>query len=331
MLQKNLHLNTHFFDKDVKKRASRSGFGQGLLEAGTENKNIVGLCADLTGSTKMNIFADVFPERFIQTGIMEQHMVACASGMAAMGKIPFAASYGMFNSGRNWEQIRTTICYNDMPVNIISTHTGVGVGPDGGSHQALEDIALMRVIPNMQVIVPCDYEEARKATQAISKNNTPNYLRLVRENTADITTEQTPFEIGKADVFWESDNPEITIIAVGPMVEQALIAAQKLEQENINVVVINSATIKPLDGKTLLYWAEKTKAVVSAETHQKIGGLGGALAELFAQKMPVAMEMIGVDDQFGQSGTGDELMKYYKLDSEAIINACKKILTRKKI
>ena len=331
MLNKNLHLNNNFFGEDVKKRASRSGFGQGLLEAATNNKNIVGLCADLTGSTKMNIFAEAFPERFIQTGIMEQHMVACASGLAAMGKIPFAASYGMFNSGRNWEQIRTTVCYNDMPVNVVSTHTGVGVGPDGGSHQALEDIALMRVIPNMQVIVPCDYEEARKATQAISENNTPNYLRLVRENTSDITTEETPFEIGKAGLFWESDNPEITIIAVGPMVEQSIIAAKKLEEQNISVVVINSATVKPLDEKTILHWAEKTGCLVSAETHQKIGGLGGALSELLIQKMPIPMEIVGVDDTFGQSGTGDELMKYYKLDSEAIVDACKKVLIRKKI
>jgi len=329
MLNNQLHLNTKFFDADVQKRATRSGFGQGLLEAGTENNNIVGLCADLTESTKMNVFAEAFPERFVQTGIMEQHMVACASGMAAMGKIPFASSYGMFNSGRNWEQIRTTIAYNDMPVQIISTHTGVGVGPDGGSHQALEDIALMRVIPNMQVIVPCDYEEARKATIAISKTNKPNYLRLVRENTADITTAETSFEIGRAQVFWESENPEITIVAVGPMVEKSLLATQQLTDDGIHVVVINSATIKPLDEKTLLYWAQKTNAVVSAEIHQKNAGLGGALSELFAQHYPVAMEMVAVDDQFGQSGTGEELMKHYHLDTQAIIRACKKVLKRK--
>ncbi len=329
MLNKEIHLNTNVFDQDVSAKASRSGFGQGLLEFGTENESVVGLCADLTGSTKMNIFADAFPKRFIQTGIMEQHMVACAAGMAAMGKIPFAASYGMFNSGRNWEQIRTAICYNDVPVKIISTHTGVGVGPDGGSHQSLEDIALMRVIPNMIVVVPCDYEEARKATKAIGFKNKPSYLRLARENTAEITTNDTPFKIGKAELFWESEQPEIMIVAVGPMVEQALYAAQQLKEEGVDVVVLNSATIKPLDEKTILYWAEKTKAVVSAEAHQKIGGLGGALSELFAQKLPTAMEHVGVDDQFGQSGTGDELMKHYQLDADAIVQACKRILERK--
>jgi transketolase len=218
-----------------------------------------------------------------------------------------------------------------MPVQIISTHTGVGVGPDGGSHQALEDIALMRVIPNMQVIVPCDFEEARKATIAISKTAKPNYLRLVRENTRDITTAETPFEIAKAQVFWESENPEITIIAVGPMVEQALLAAQELADEGIPTVVINSATIKPLDEKTILYWAQKTNAVVSAEIHQKIGGLGGALAELFAEKYPVAMEQVAVNNKFGQSGTNEELMKYYHVDKDAIVTASKKIISRKSL
>lgn len=328
MLNKNLYLNNNFFNKDVSRKASRLGFGEGLLALGQENSQVVGLCADLTGSTKMNLFADAFPERFIQTGIMEQHMVACAAGMAAVGKIPFAASYGMFNSGRNWEQIRTTICYNNVPVNIVSTHTGVGVGPDGGSHQALEDIALMRVIPNMEVIVPCDYEEAKKATKAIAKNNKADYLRLIRENTAEITTEKTPFEIGKAQIFWESENPDIMIVAVGPMVEQALLAAKKLEKEGITVIVINSATIKPLDKKMLLTWERRVKAVVAAEVHQKIGGLGSALAELFTQNLPIIMEFVAVDDRFGQSGTGDELMKYYQLDDVAIIKACKKALKR---
>ena len=327
MLHKDLNIN--FFTDAVEKRASRSGFGEGLLELGHCNQNVVGLCADLTESTKMHLFAEAFPERFIRVGITEQHMVACASGMAAMGKIPFAGSYAMFNSGRNWEHIRTTICYNDMPVNIIATHTGLGVGPDGGSHQALEDIALMRVIPRMQVIVPCDFEEAKKATQAIAETNSPSYLRLAREKTANITTEHAQFKIGKAQVFWQGENPVATIVAVGPMVEQALHAARSLHEEGVSVVVINSASIKPLDRETLLYWARQTGAVVSAETHQRAGGLGSVLAELYAEQYPVPMEFVGVNDQFGQSGTGQELMVYYGLDAQHIHDAVKRVITRK--
>lgn len=328
MLNKDLYLK-NFLEDDSEKKATRLGFGEGLLEAARENENIVALAADLTGSVKMNLFKDEFPDRFIQVGITEQHMAGCASGLAAAGKIPFMASFGMFNPGRNWEQIRTTICYNNVPVNVVATHTGVAVGPDGGTHQPLEDIALMRVIPNMEVIVPCDFEEAKKATKAIAKNNKPNYLRLTREKTSVITSSATPFKIGEAQVFWESDNPEVVIIAVGPMVEESLRAAKKLSEMGIGSIVINSHTIKPLDEKTLLHWVGKVGAVVSAETHQKNGGLGGALAELFIQNKPVPMEFVGVNDAFGQSGDGAELMKYYKLDSNAIVAATEKVIKRK--
>lgn len=328
MLNKNLYLN-NFLDEESEKKASRLGFGEGILEAGMDDENVVALTADLAGSVKMNLFKDKFPERFVEVGITEQHMAGCAAGLAAAGKIPFMASFGMFNPGRNWEQIRTTICYNNVPVNVVATHTGVAVGPDGGTHQPLEDIALMRVIPNMQVVVPCDFEEAKKTTKAIAKNNKPNYLRLTREKTTVITTPETPFKIGEAQVFWESENPEAVIVAVGPMVEESLRAAKKLSEEGIEVVVINSHTIKPLDQKTLFHWVEKVGAVVSAEAHQKNAGLGSALSELFVQNYPVPMEFVAVDDKFGQSGDGPELMKYYKLDSDAVIEAVKKVIKRK--
>ncbi len=327
MLNKNLQLNTKLFDTGVEQVALRNGFGEGLLEAAKMDENVVGLCADLTESTRMHLFADEFPERFIEVGITEQHMACCASGMAAMGKVPFMSSYAMFNPGRNWEQIRTVIAYNDVPVKIVGSHAGISVGPDGGTHQAIEDIALTRVIPNIEVIVPCDALEAKKATLAIAKTGKPAYLRLAREKTPIVTTEDTPFEIGKAEVLWRGDNPQVAIIACGTMVHTALAAAKELEKGGVGSIVINNHTIKPLDKDTIVSVAKECGAVVTAETHQVAGGLGGAVAELLAKDAPTKMAFVGVQDKFGQSGTPKELMEHYGLGVNDIVVAAQKLIS----
>ena len=330
MLHKDLHLNIKLFDTDVDQVPLRNGFGEGLLEAAKRDENVVGLCADLTESTRMHHFKDAFPERFIEVGITEQHMASCAAGLAAMGKVPFISSYAMFNAGRNWEQIRTTVCYNDVPVKVIGSHSGLSVGPDGGTHQAIEDIALMRVIPNIEVIVPCDAEEARKATLAIAKSGKPAYLRLAREKTPVITTKNTPFEIGKANILYDStvthSEKSIAIIAIGPMVHTALLAARELEKKGVGCIVVNSATVKPLDTKTILEVTKKVQGIITAETHQVAGGLGGTVAELLAQELPTKMAFVGVKDVFGQSGTGPELMEHYGLGVNNIVQASNKLI-----
>ena len=324
-----IKLNPKLFDKDIEQVPIRKGFGEGFLIAGKENSQVVGLCADLTESTQMNLFKDAFPDRFIEIGVAEQNLASVASGMAAMGKIPFITSYAMFSPGRNWEQIRTTIAYNDRPVKIVGSHSGVSVGPDGGTHQAIEDIAITRVIPKMVVISPCDAIEARKATIAISKTNTPVYLRLVREKTPVITNEETPFEIGKAQVFFESNNPQVTIIATGALVYKALKVAKELESDGVGSQVINLSTIKPLDEKTILESVKITGSVVTIEEHQIAGGMGSAVAEFLSQNNPVPQEFIGVRDQFGQSGTPDELMEHYRMSEEEIMKSIKKVIKRK--
>jgi len=305
MLNQSLKLNTKIFNADVEKNSTRQGFGEGLLQAGIENDNVVALCADLTESTKVNIFADKFPERFIQMGIAEQNMSSVASGMASMGKIPFIASYGIFNPGRNWEQIRTTICYNNQPIKIIGSHAGLSVGPDGGSHQILEDIALTRVLPNMVVISPCDYIEAKKATIACSKTKNPTYIRLARNNTPIITTNETPFVIGKAQIVFTPD------------------------KRGIKVKVMNLSTIKPLNENAIIILAKETKAIVTVEDHQIAGGMGSAVAECLAQNYNVPIEFVGVKDKFGQSGTPEELEKHYEIDTSNIIEKVEKVLKRR--
>ena len=331
MLNQSLKLNTKIFNEDVEKISTRQGFGEGLLKAATENENIVGLCADLLESTKMNIFADKFPKRFIEIGIAEQNMASVASGMAAMGKIPFISSYATFNPGRNWEQIRTTICYNNSPVKIIGSHAGVSVGPDGGSHQALEDIAITRVIPNMVVISPCDAIEAKKATIACSKTSYPTYLRLTRNNTPVITTDDTPFEIGKSQIVFipEQGLADVGIIATGTILYKAIIAARDLEKNGIKVKVMNLSTIKPLDDEAIILLAKETKAIVTVEEHQINCGMGSACAECLVKNYPVPMEFVGVKDLFGQSGTPDELIEYYEMEVSHIISAVEKVLKRK--
>ena len=329
MLNEDLKLNKKMFDEDVEQVPLRNGFGEGLVLAGDADENVVGLCADLTESTRMKAFADKYPERFVQMGVAEQNLAATASGMAAVGKIPFITSYAMFSPGRNWEQIRTTICYNDRPVKIIGSHAGVSVGPDGGTHQAIEDIAITRVIPRMVVIAPCDMHEAKKATIAAAKTKTPVYIRLAREKTPVMTTGSTPFEIGKALVFWKGEAPQATVISCGALTHNALKAAKELKEEGISVTVINNHTIKPLDAETILTSVKETGAVVSVEEHQKAGGLGSAISETLAQHHAVPMEMVGVDDRFGQSGAPEELIEEYSLGVAHIKEAVKKVLRRK--
>jgi transketolase len=331
MINEKAKLNEKLFQDDVEMVPIRNGFGKGLLEAGEKDKNIVGLCADLTDSTKMNYFRDAFPERFVEVGITEQNLASMASGMAAMGKIPFISSYAMFSPGRNWEQIRTTICYNNVPVKIAGSHAGVSVGPDGGTHQAIEDIAITRVIPRMVVISPCDAIEAQKATLAIAGTKDPTYLRLAREKTPVITTEDTPFEIGKSQVFFQSsgDTIDVGIVATGALVHEALKAAKSLDEEGVKVKVLNLSTIKPLDEKAIVSLAKETGAIVTVEEHQIAGGMGSAVAESLAKKRPVPSEFIGVCDQFGQSGKPSELIKYFKMDQRSIEKAVERVLSRK--
>ena len=328
MLNPLLKLNEKMFDEKVEQIPIRQGFGEGLLRAGEKNLQVVGLCADLTESTKMNLFADKFQNRFIQIGVAEQNLASVASGMAAMGKIPFISSYAMFSPGRNWEQIRTTICYNNQPVKIAGSHAGVSVGPDGGTHQAIEDIAITRVLPRMIVLSPCDSIEARKATEASVDTGTPVYLRLAREKTPIMTTKATPFEIGKAQIFWESEKSQVGIIATGALLYKALQAAKELNGKGIEVEVMNLSTIKPLDEKALITLAKKTGRIITVEEHQIAGGMGSAVAEYLAKNFPVPIEFIGVDDQFGQSGTQDELIAHYGMDTKSIIKAVNKILKR---
>ena len=328
MLNPDLKLNEKMFDRDVEQVSIRQGFGEGLLAAGEKNTQVVGLCADLTESTKMNLFSEKFPNRFIQVGVAEQNLASVASGLAAMGKIPFISSYAMFSPGRNWEQIRTTICYNNRPVKIAGSHAGISVGPDGGTHQAIEDIAITRVIPRMVVLSPCDAIEAKKATLASVDTGTPVYIRLAREKTPVMTTELTPFGIGEAQIFWQSANPQAGIIATGALLHRALLAAKELEEKGTEVEVMNLSTIKPLDEETIIKFARKTGKIVTVEEHQIRGGMGSAVAECLAKNFPVPMEFIGVDDLFGQSGTPDELIEHYHMDTKSIIKAVNKILKR---
>jgi len=256
-------------------------------------------------------------------------MASVASGMAAMGKIPFFSSYAMFSPGRNWEQIRTTICYNNSNAKIAGSHAGISVGPDGGTHQAIEDIAITRVLPNMSVIAPCDVNEAKKATLAAARTVGPFYLRFAKENTPVMTTEETPFEIGKAFIMWESEKPEVALIGCGTAMHATLVAAKELDDEGIGTIVLNNASIKPMDIESVINVAKKAGAVVTAESHQILGGMGSAVSEILSQNYPVPMELIGVHDKFGQSGTPEELLAHYGIDTPSIKKAAKKAIKRK--
>jgi transketolase len=323
-----MHLNPNLLKADVEQEPIRAGFGRGLLEAGKRDARVVALCADLTDSTKMDAFAREFPARFIEMGVAEQNLVTVGAGLSLGGKIPFVSSYAAFSPGRNWEQIRTTICLNETNVKIVGSHAGVSVGPDGATHQMLEDIALMRVLPHMMVVVPCDSVEAEKATLAMAANSSASYLRLAREKTPVVTTAKTPFALGKAQVFHAGT--DVTIIACGPMVYQALVAAEKLAKQGISAEVINCPVVKPLDTTTILSSVRKTGAVVTAEEAQMNGGLGGAIAELLAENEPLPMTRIGMKDRFGESGKPEELLEYFGLTAPHIARAAAGVFKRKK-
>jgi len=329
MLNPEAKLNPQLFDDDVAQAPTRNGYGEGLVAAGDADPNVVALCADLTESTRVEAFAKKYPERFFEMGVAEQNMATVAAGMGVNGKIPFIASYATFSPGRNWEQIRTTIAYNDANVKIAGHHAGISVGPDGATHQATEDIAIMRAMPNMKVIVPCDAVEARKATLAAAQVWGPIYLRFQREKTPIMTTDETPFIPGHAEIFWQSKKPEVLIIGIGGLLYNALLAARELEEEKIGSVVLNCASIVPLDEKKIVELAKKIGAVVTVEEHQVRGGLGGAVAEALAKHAPTPIEFIGMQDTFGESGAPEELIKKYGMTPKDIVMAAKRVIRRK--
>jgi transketolase len=329
MLNPKLNLSNKIFKKDLEKVSTRDGFGEGLVIAGEDDDRIVVLTADLTDSTRVKGFKERFPSRFIQVGVAEQALVTIASGMAAYGKIPFATSFAIFSPGRNWEQIRTTIALNDVPVKIVGSHAGLSAGLDGGNHQMLEDIALMRVLPNMVVLVPIDAIETRRVVLEAVKNGKPTYIRVQRDPTPVITSEDTPFKIGKAEVLWETKNPQVAIIGCGPILYEALVAARDLGRKGIDCLVINSHTVKPLDEQAIVHAAKITGAIVTVEEHQKAGGLGGAVSEVLARNFPVPIELVGMSDKFGESGKPNDLLEKFKMTSQDIANAAKRAINRK--
>lgn len=320
-------LNPKLFSKDVEQLPTRNGYGDALVELGQKNKDVVVLTGDLAESTRVLEFAKKYPERFIECGVAEQNMTGIAAGLALSGKIPFISSYAVFSPGRSWDQVRVSVAINRANVKIAGAHAGISVGPDGATHQALEDIALMRVLPGMIVVVPCDYEETKKATLAAAQHNGPLYFRFAREKTPCITTLQTPFKIGRAEVFRKGK--DVSIIACGPLVYQSLIAAHELSKQGIECEVINNHTIKPLDEKTLLASFKKTNCGVTVEEHQLMAGAGSAVCELVTQKFPVPVEMVGMPNSFGESGTPAELLEKYGMSVKAIKTAVKKVLRRK--
>lgn len=312
----NYPLNPQLFSKDGVLEPIRAGFGRGLRAAGESNERVVALCADLTESTQMHLFKEAFPKRFIEVGIAEQNLVTVASGLARAGKIPFTSSYAAFSPGRNWEQIRTTAALNNQPVKIVGSHAGVSVGPDGATHQMLEDIAIMRVLPNMVVVAPGDSIEAEKATKALAENGKPSYIRLAREKTPIFSTEESPFELGKAYVLREGI--DVSLLGTGTMTYQLLVAAELLAQQGVNAEVVHVPTIKPLDEATILTSARKTGRLVTAEEAQVAGGFGGAVAELITSVLPMPIKRIGMQDRFGESGTPNELLEYFGLTGDKI-------------
>lgn len=315
----NYPLNPKLYTDDVEHEPIRAGFGRGLKVAGEKNEQVVALCADSTESTQMHLFREAYPKRFIEVGIAEQNLVTVAAGLARAGKIPFTSSYAAFSPGRNWEQIKTTAALNNQPVKVVGSHAGVSVGPDGATHQMLEDIALMRVLPNMVVVAPGDSIEAEKATLALAENGKPSYLRLAREKTPIFSTADSPFEIGKAYVLKEGK--DVSLFGTGTMTYQLLKAAQILESYGVEAEVVHFPTVRPLDGETLLASARKTGRVVTAEEAQAAGGFGGLVAEFLSETLPMPVKRIGMHDRFGESGTSDELMDYFGFTGEKIVEA----------
>lgn len=308
--------------------STRDGFGQGLVEAAQRDHRVVAVSADLSESTRLQPFMKAFPERFFEVGVAEQNMVGVAAGLALGGTLPFAASYAVFSPGRSWDQLRVSICYSNLNVKIIGSHTGLTVGPDGATHQALEDIAITRVLPNLTVVVPCDQEEARKATHALAMHHGPCYLRLSRDSSPHLTTTETPFKLGQAVKL--AEGRDLTIIACGQLVHEALQAATLLGYEGISARVLNMHTIKPLDWRAIHTAAIETGAIVTAEEHQAAGGLGSAVAEVLVQTTPVPQEMVAMADSFGESGSPAELLAKYHLTKEQIVIQAKKVVARKR-
>jgi len=327
MINLKAKLNPKLFDKNIEQKPTRDGYGEGLVLAGKENPSVVVLCADLSDSTRSAMFQKEFPDRFIECGIAEQNMMDVAAGLALAGKIPFVSTYAVFCPGMNWSQIRVSVLQNDANVKITGAHAGISVGPDGMSHQGLEDIALTRCLPGLIVLAPCDYIETRKATLAAARIRGAVYLRFSREKTPVITTEETSFEIGKAEIFRQGKN--VSIIACGPLVYEALKAAEELAREGIEAEIINNHTIKPMDEKTILDSVKKTGCAVTVEEHQTMGGMGSAVAEILAKNYPAPIKMIGMKDRFGESGGPNELLKAFGLTAENIIEAVKKVVSKR--
>lgn len=324
MTPQNAHLSPATFRENVKRIPTRNGYGEGVVEAGRADERIVVLCCDLTESTRSEAFKKAFPERFIQMGIAEQSLAAIAGGMALEGKIPFISSYAAFSPGRNFEQIRLCIAMQNQSVKIMGAHAGVSVGPDGATHQMLEDIALMRSLPNMTVVAPCDYLETKRATIALAKMKGPGYLRFARHASPAFTTEKTPFQIGRAEIFRDGD--DVALVACGPLVHEALLASKLLEKDGIRAMVVNAHTIKPLDEKTIASAAKKCGAVITIEEAQIVGGLGGAVAEALARVQPTRMRMMGMNG-FGTSGEPEELLAHFGLDRVAIVRAVRELVS----
>ncbi|MDO5759847.1 MAG: transketolase family protein [Bacteroidota bacterium] len=313
--------------KILAEKDTRSGFGEGLVVAGKENPNVVALCADLSPSVRMDLFQKEFPERFIEVGIAESNMISIASGMALSGKVPFVGSFAAFSTGRTYDQIRQSVAYSDTNVKIAGSHAGLTLGEDGATHQILEDIGLMKMLPNMVVINPCDFTQAKQATIAAAKFSGPVYIRYGRPKVPVFLTEDTPFEIGKALLL--NEGKDVSIFATGHLVWQAILAAQELEKEGIQAEIINIHTIKPLDNEAVLNSVRKTGCVVTCEEHEYNGGLGDSIAQLLARNLPSPMEYVGVDDKFGESGKPMQLMEKYGLDAKNIVLATKKVIQRK--
>lgn len=328
MISNSAYLNKDLFEEDVELVPVRNGYGKGVVVAGEENENVVVLCADLTESTRSHWFKEKFPERFFELGVAEQNLATVASGLSISGKIPFISSYAAFSPGRNWEQLRTA-AYNASNIKIAGHHAGISVGPDGATHQAIEDIATMRVVAGTRVFVPCDVHEAQKATEAAAKVWGPVYIRLAREKTPVITTKLTPFKPGKVQVFWESKKPDVVIIAAGPLIYNALLAAEALEKKKIGSVVLNNHTVSPIDAEGIVKYAKKYGAVVTVEEHQINGGMGSAVAEVLAKKNPVPQEFVGMDGVFGESGKPSELLERYGMGVKDIEAAARKVIRRK--
>lgn len=323
MLNKDAKLSAKVCAGDIEQKPTRDGFGTGAVEAGKADPRVVVLCADLAESTRAEWFQKEFPERFIEMGVAEQNMATVAAGMAAAGKVPFIASYAAFSPGRNYEQLRTTVALNALPVKICGMHAGVSVGPDGATHQMLEDIGMMRMLPGMTVIAPADAEEARKAVIAAAQTDGPVYLRFGRAATPVFTTAETPFAIGKALVLFASEKPQVALLSTGSLSYAALLAANALAEEGVGALVLHVPTIKPLDEEAVLAAAQQAGRVVTIEEHQAAGGFGSAVAELLSEQHPVPIRRLGVADRFGQSGTPDELLAHYGLDATHIADVAR--------